>query len=108
MGNHAVKDQVLINALDQFIISGTQKQAAMDSGMALTTFRSHCTMARERWDITEDEFWNKDFKHKLPNSEDVFSPRFESINPDAEDDIEEYIEHLTKRFTRAKNKKEKC
>lgn len=107
MGNHAVKDQVLINALDQFIISGTQKQAAINLGMALTTFRSHCTMARERWDITEDEFWNKDFKHKIPNSEDVFSPRFESINPDAEDDIEEYIEHLTKRFTRAKNKKEK-
>lgn len=37
----------------------------------------------------------------------MFSPRFESINPDAEDDIEEYIEHLTKRFTRAKNKKKK-
>ena len=26
MGNHAVKDQVLINALDQFLVSGTQKK----------------------------------------------------------------------------------
>jgi len=46
MGNHAVKDQVLINALDQFVLSGTQKQAAMDLDVALTIFRSHCTMAR--------------------------------------------------------------
>ena len=102
MANHKLPEQTLIQALKQFLISGSQKQASQDLGLPLTTYRLHISEGRRRFKITEEEYWNRDFTHRLP-SDDMFQPNAESL--DDSEDMSEYIDHLTKRFIKFKNRK---
>ena len=67
MANHKLDDKILIRALKQFLYCDSQKQAAHELGLPMTTYRSHIDMGKRKFKISEEEYWAREFAHKLPN-----------------------------------------
>ena len=104
MANHKLDDNTLIRALKQYLFTGSQKQAAHELGMPLTTFRSHISAGKQRFNIPDDEYWNRDYMHKLPSTE-MFQIDQETL--EESEDMTEYVDHLTNRFVKYQNRRKK-
>mgnify|MGYP003311162269 CR=1 FL=1 len=104
MANHKLDDKILIRALKQFLYCDSQKQAAHELGLPMTTYRSHIDMGKRKFKISEEEYWAREFAHKLPNDM-MFEIDSETI--EEKEDMSEYVDHLTNRFEKYRNRKKK-